>query len=309
MADINLTNGEAYVFAKIDDKAVILRSSDNAHAKAQFNNDVEISGSSLTVNSSGTAIKLLQDSTTTTPQLYIDQNGNGDAGVRLSRGNKSWTMGIDYSDSDKFKICNGASVGSDTDISITTAGRVGIGTEDPPYKLSVEYDGSSDFVSQIYNSDTGTGASCLRLKVNNSGGISADNVFIVFVNGADGILGSIRGNPSGPGVSMFYTSDRRLKKGIRNTRFGVKDLLNIKVRDYEFKGHNQTATGLVAQELSAIYPQAVSAPDDGLGETCGDDPWGVDYGSLTPLLIKSMQDQQHMIEQLESRIKLLENKK
>jgi hypothetical protein len=309
MANITLTEGEAYVFAKIDDKAVILSGTDNAHAKAQFNNDVEISGSSLTIKAPTNAITIDSYTTNNTPQAYIYQRGNADSGLRFRRNTESWTMGIDYSDSDKFKIGNGATVGSDTDISITSAGRVGIGTEDPSYKLSVEYDGASDFVSQIYNSNTGTGASCLRLKVNNSAGISGDNVFIVFVNGADGILGSIRGNPSGPGVSMFYTSDRRLKKGIRNTRFGVKDLLNIKVRDYEFKDHNQTATGLVAQELSAIYPQAVSAPDDGLGETCGDDPWGVDYGSLTPLLIKSIQDQQHIIEQLESRIKLLENKK
>jgi hypothetical protein len=45
MADINLTNGEAYVFAKINDKPVILRGTDNAHlATTDIRSDLKVTG-------------------------------------------------------------------------------------------------------------------------------------------------------------------------------------------------------------------------------------------------------------------------
>ena len=38
------------------------------------------------------------------------------------------------------------------------------------------------------------------------------------------------------------------------------------------------------------------------------DQWGVDYGKLTPLLVKAIQDQQEIINKLEERIYNLEKK-
>ena len=137
MPDITLTEGEAYVFAKIDDKAVILSGTDNAQAKTQFNNDVEISGSSLVVKAPTNAITIDSDNTSNTPQILIYQKGNADSGLRFRRGAESFTIGIDYSDSDTFKIGNGSTVASNAVISITTGEKVGIGVEDPTEKLEV----------------------------------------------------------------------------------------------------------------------------------------------------------------------------
>ena len=53
-------------------------------------------------------------------------------------------------------------------------------------------------------------------------------------------------------------------------------------------------TGFLAQQLFEIFPDAVSEG----GEDADIDPWMVDYGRLTPLLVKAIQDQQKEIDQL-----------
>ena len=53
----------------------------------------------------------------------------------------------------------------------------------------------------------------------------------------------------------------------------------------------------MAQELYDIFPQSVHKPRDN-NEPAEKDPWMVDYGSITPLIIKSVQEQQQMIDGL-----------
>ena len=61
--------------------------------------------------------------------------------------------------------------------------------------------------------------------------------------------------------------------------------------------------GFLAQELNAEYPWAVSEG----GEDEKTNPWAVDYGKLTPILVKAIQEQQTIINDLKSRITTLEN--
>ena len=81
------------------------------------------------------------------------------------------------------------------------------------------------------------------------------------------------------------SSDVRLKKAIQDTHYGLTDLMNIKVRDFVMisDSKQQIKSGFIAQELNAIYPEAVAVPND------PDDYWMVDYGRITPLLVKSIQ--------------------
>ena len=53
----------------------------------------------------------------------------------------------------------------------------------------------------------------------------------------------------------------------------------------------------MAQELYEVFPQSVSKPRDN-NEPAEKNPWMVDYGSVTPLIIKSVQEQQQMIDDL-----------
>jgi hypothetical protein len=70
--------------------------------------------------------------------------------------------------------------------------------------------------------------------------------------------------------------------------------MKIQVRDYVYKADvaNTLTTGFIAQELFEIFPNAVTKPDN------DDKMWSVDYGKVTPLLVKAIQEQQAQIANL-----------
>ncbi|MEA3444454.1 MAG: tail fiber domain-containing protein, partial [Bacteroidota bacterium] len=55
-------------------------------------------------------------------------------------------------------------------------------------------------------------------------------------------------------------------------------------------------TGFIAQELYEIFPNAVTKPAN------EEDMWSVDYGKVTPLLTKAIQEQQQTIEAQQKQI-------
>ena len=68
-------------------------------------------------------------------------------------GTKTFTLGVDDGDSDKFKIGTSA-IGTDTRLTIDSTGRVGIGTESPSQKLEVALAGSPNRSLFVNYSDT-----------------------------------------------------------------------------------------------------------------------------------------------------------
>lgn len=64
--------------------------------------------------------------------------------------------------------------------------------------------------------------------------------------------------------------------------------MRIPVRDFNFIADPDTARvqGFIAQELYKVYPEAVTVG----GDDPKTKPWAVDYGRVTPLLLKSIQE-------------------
>jgi hypothetical protein len=83
----------------------------------------------------------------------------------------------------------------------------------------------------------------------------------------------------------------------------LENILKVQPRQFDWKKHGNTANGFIAQELYETYPEAVTI---GLEDETKD-PWSVDYGRLTPFIIKAMQEQQELIKTLEARITALES--
>jgi hypothetical protein len=105
---------------------------------------------------------------------------------------------------------------------------------------------------------------------------------------------------SGTGISYGVTSDKRLKENIKSTHYSIQDVMNINVTDYNYisdKSKKQV-TGFIAQELYKVFPDAVNVGGDDVKEN----PWTVDYGKVTPLLVKAIQDQQKEIAALKAQL-------
>ena len=156
---------------------------------------------------------------------------------------------------------------------------VGIGTS-PTYKFHVA---SSNNVSIFEDTSGSSGATfCL---------FNAPSVFA---------MGSITRNGSATSVLFNTSSDYRLKEDLQD--FNALDLVdNITAYDYKWKDTEQRDYGFVAHELQEVMPNVVT------GEKDGEMMQGVDYAKLTPVLLKAIQEQQEIINDLKSRIQILEN--
>lgn len=128
-------------------------------------------------------------------------------------------------------------------------------------------------------------------------------------------IGQIEGANNGSGVMYTTTSDYRLKTDLKD--FAGRDLVNrIKTYDYAWKTDSSRMYGVMAHELQAVLPYAVSGTKDAVDKEGKMVPQAVDYSKLTPVLVKALQEQdlllqeqQKQIEALKQRLEILENKK
>ena len=89
------------------------------------------------------------------------------------------------------------------------------------------------------------------------------------------------------------TSDRRAKKNIDSSNYGLQDVLQLNPVMYNWKKENDNdakTIGLIAQEILDVIPEVVRVPDN------EEDLMGVKYSELIPVLIKAIQEQQTIID-------------
>ncbi len=105
--------------------------------------------------------------------------------------------------------------------------------------------------------------------------------------------GTTAGNITSTGSTTAFntTSDQRLKTDTGLSAKGLEDLLGIKVHNFTWNETGEVNNGFFAQELYNIFPEAVtvgSNEKDKNGKFIN--PWSVDYGKVTPLLVKGVQE-------------------
>lgn len=155
---------------------------------------------------------------------------------------------------------------------------------------------------RISFSTTASGATTVteRMRIDSAGAVSitaattasAANVFIVGTTS-----GTVRGE------LQRSTSSRRYKTNIRDYDKGIEKIKQL--RPVYYNGVNDGTTqfaGLIAEEVHDVGLQEfVQYNEDNLPESLA-------YTHMNALLIKTIQEQQQLIEQLQSRIELLESK-
>ena len=161
--------------------------------------------------------------------------------------------------------------------------------------LGNTYGGISAQITGFTNSTTVTVSPAVTVAAGTSYMISAPPAisnFVTFKRPDGTSLGAIV-QSTATTVAYNTSSDARLKENIVDTHYSLDTVLNLKVHDYNFitDSSKQQLTGFIAQELYQQFPDAVTV---GTNEVDANgvliNPWQVDYGKLTPLLAKGIQD-------------------
>jgi Chaperone of endosialidase len=107
---------------------------------------------------------------------------------------------------------------------------------------------------------------------------------------------------------LVTTSDARLKSGITDLNYGLKEIMSLRPVSYILKENPESGIklGLIAQEVDKVIKEVVV--HGVLGETAKeDDRLGIMYADLIPVLIKGMQEQQMQIKASKNTIEQLQN--
>jgi len=186
---------------------------------------------------------------------------------------------------------------------IDTSGNLLVGFTSNPNtaRMYVRYDGLT--TQSIINPATTTSASTswnhFIGQSGNGSSITTSNIFI-------------RGNGNIENVNNSYgaISDVKLKENIIDASPKLEKLMQVRVRNYNFKGdyeqHKQL--GVIAQELETVFPSIINETQDcdKDGKSLGTTTKSVKYSVFVPMLIKAMQEQQALIQSLTDRITALE---
>jgi hypothetical protein len=119
------------------------------------------------------------------------------------------------------------------------------------------------------------------------------------------------GNVTNTNNSYGAISDVKLKENIVDATPKLDKLNQVRVVNYNLIGEEQKQLGVIAQELEQIFPSMIDeSPDlDKEGNELGTTTKSVKYSVFVPMLIKSIQEQQTIINDLKARIETLEGAK
>ncbi|MDT8411695.1 MAG: tail fiber domain-containing protein [Vicingaceae bacterium] len=135
--------------------------------------------------------------------------------------------------------------------------------------------------------------------------------------GNEQLLARIEGTGDVFATAFFNVSDKRIKKDVTERKTNVLDkLVQLKTYNYTLRNQyhlsdgniafndaaNSKDFGVIAQELSEIFPELVHQPSNENKEL-----WAVDYAKLSVIAIEAIKEQQIIINKLIEEIEILKS--
>ena len=216
-------------------------------------------------NAGATYINLASANSSNAGLFFSDPDANNRGAILYEHANDALTF--DTAAAERMRILSG--------------GHIMLGTTVTP-------DGTSNGGSAFINDS----ADRMNLYIATTTTSSAD--IANFFNG-NGLVGRIL--TSGSATTYQTSSDYRLKENVNYDFNGLERLKKLKPARFNFIADaDTTVDGFLAHEVQEIVPEAVG------GEKDGEEMQSMDYGRITPLLVKAIQEQQTQIEALQSEI-------
>jgi len=85
------------------------------------------------------------------------------------------------------------------------------------------------------------------------------------------------------GIVTYDTSSARYKDNIRDSKYGLTDVLKMRSTQFEYKDDGRSDVGLIAEELQPIIPELVGLNKDGQADS-------VSYDRMVSVLVKAIQE-------------------
>jgi len=218
------------------------------------------------------------DSSATTSKIISTIDGSvGDLLINQGSGVNGGNIRFSLNDSEKMRILSSGTLL----VSTTTTSGLSNGTSNYGHSF-----GGGQQVNAT-NNDT-------NIILNMSNGSSNPHVQFRSDGGNTGNIST-----NGSAVSYNASSDYRLKENVIPLKDGLDRLNKLNPVQFDWKKSQETDEGFIAHEVQEIVPYVVK------GEKDGEEIQTMDYGKLTPLLVKAIQEQQAQIDALQSEINLL----
>lgn len=112
--------------------------------------------------------------------------------------------------------------------------------------------------------------------------------------GSADITGSLIVTGSAFVTSLTETSALRYKKYVKDIGTQASSIYELRPVHFRWRDTNKKDYGLIAEEVQKVYPELVTSGEDG-------NALGISYTKLTALLLKTIQDLNERIENLENK--------
>ena len=254
-----------------------------------------IDGGSADIATGKAAIAITNSSTAYGPQLRLNSTGASGREFVLSS-----TQTSDASGASKFQIYDNTAVAAR--FVLDSSGNVGIGTTTPASKLhinmgSIQLDGNNAGTGVIVfkHTDTTYYAGGHQMEIYPFGGTTGGLHFFDRTSGGTplwlGYNGNVGIGTTAPtqllhvngtayATTFLHTSDRRLKTEIQSIPAAAQLTTKLRGVHFKWKKDGVPAYGVIAQEVEAVIPDAVTTNADGTK--------AVDYDQLIPVLIEAV---------------------